>query len=94
MYLSVFLTDYSCQPFVIEMGAKSVIDNFFMAKYSAYSPYRLIQRECGFSNPVGASDAMARSLYCGMKPIASWDCEQANSLPTGGVFNLEFSPEG
>lgn len=37
---------------------------------------------------------MARSLYCGMKPIASWDCEQANALPTGGVFNLEFSPEG
>ncbi|CAH2045100.1 unnamed protein product, partial [Iphiclides podalirius] len=29
-----------------------------------------------------------------MKPIASWDCEQANDVPTGGVFNLEFSPEG
>ncbi|XP_047536841.1 DDB1- and CUL4-associated factor 10 homolog isoform X2 [Vanessa atalanta] len=76
------------------MGTKTIRDSSFMAKYSAYSPYRLLRRESGFENPVGASDAMARSLYCGMKPIASWDCEQANALPTGGVFNLEFSPEG
>ncbi|CAH2094729.1 unnamed protein product [Euphydryas editha] len=76
------------------MGSKTIRDSTFMAKYSAYSPYRLIRQESGFDNPIGASDAMARSLYCGMKPIASWDCEQANALPTGGVFNLEFSPEG
>ncbi|XP_031769256.2 DDB1- and CUL4-associated factor 10 [Galleria mellonella] len=66
----------------------------FMARHSAFSPYRLMRRETGFGTPIGAGDAMARSLYCGMKPIASWDCEQANALPTGGVFNLEFSPEG
>ncbi|CAK1583823.1 unnamed protein product [Parnassius mnemosyne] len=66
----------------------------FMAKNSAFSPYRLIRRETGFQNPIGAENAIARSLYCGMKPIASWDCEQANDVPTGGVFNLEFSPEG
>ncbi|XP_045453254.1 DDB1- and CUL4-associated factor 10 [Melitaea cinxia] len=76
------------------MGTKTIRDSTFMAKYSAYSPYRLFRRESGFANPIGASDAMARSLYCGMKPIASWDCEQANALPTGGVFNLEFSPDG
>ncbi|XP_059053270.1 DDB1- and CUL4-associated factor 10 homolog isoform X2 [Achroia grisella] len=66
----------------------------FLAKNSAFSPYRLMRRETGFGTPIGAGDAMARSLYCGMKPIASWDCEQANAVPTGGVFNLEFSPEG
>lgn len=66
----------------------------FMARQSAFSPYRLMDRETGFGTPIGSGDAMARSLYCGMKPIASWDCEQANALPTGGVFNLEFSPEG
>ncbi|KAJ2953423.1 hypothetical protein O0L34_g1011 [Tuta absoluta] len=66
----------------------------FSARYSAFSPYRLARREMGFATPIGTGDAMARSLYCGMKPIASWDCEQAGALPTGGVFNLEFSPEG
>ncbi|XP_022116509.2 DDB1- and CUL4-associated factor 10 isoform X4 [Pieris rapae] len=75
------------------MGTKCWNDSF-MARYSAFNPYRLIQRECGFPRPVGSDDAVARSLYCGMKPIASWDCDQYNALPTGGVFNLEFSPEG
>ncbi|XP_060805266.1 DDB1- and CUL4-associated factor 10 [Amyelois transitella] len=66
----------------------------YMSRYSAFSPYWLRDREMGYGVPIGAGDAMARSLYCGMKPMASWDCDQANVLPTGGVFNLEFSPEG
>ncbi|KAG7297816.1 hypothetical protein JYU34_018559 [Plutella xylostella] len=74
------------------MGSKGYSP--FMARNSAFSPYRLLRRELGFPAAVGAGDAMARSLYCGMKPIASWDCDQAQALPTGGVFNLEFSPEG
>ncbi|XP_061721757.1 DDB1- and CUL4-associated factor 10 isoform X2 [Cydia pomonella] len=69
-------------------------DSVFLAKYSAFSPYRLFRREVGFAPPLGAGDALARSLYCGMKPIASWSSEDANALPTGGVFNLEFSPDG
>lgn len=76
------------------MGTNSIDDKYFMARNSAYNPYWLSRREIGFNRPVGSGNALARSLYCGMKPIASWDCEQANSLPTGGVFNLEFSPEG
>ncbi|XP_061384395.1 DDB1- and CUL4-associated factor 10 isoform X1 [Danaus plexippus] len=76
------------------MGTNSIDDKYFMARNSAYNPYWLTRREIGFNRPVGSGNALARSLYCGMKPIASWDCEQANSLPTGGVFNLEFSPEG
>ncbi|XP_047994468.1 DDB1- and CUL4-associated factor 10 homolog [Leguminivora glycinivorella] len=74
------------------MGNKD--DTVFLAKYSAFSPYRLFRREVGFAPPLGAGDALARSLYCGMKPIASWSSEDANALPTGGVFNLEFSPDG
>ncbi|RVE53945.1 hypothetical protein evm_001348 [Chilo suppressalis] len=66
----------------------------FMARNSAFNPYRLWRKELGFGTPVGGGDALAKSLYCGMKPIASWDSEQSNSLPTGGVYNLEFSPEG
>ncbi|CAH0756527.1 unnamed protein product [Diatraea saccharalis] len=66
----------------------------FMARNSAFNPYRLWRKELGFGTPVGSGDALAKSLYCGMKPISSWDSEQSNSLPTGGVYNLEFSPEG
>lgn len=70
-------------------------NSLFMARNSAFNPYRLLNKELGFPTPVGAGDALSRSLYCGMKPIASWDSEQAtHSLPTGGVYNLEFSPEG
>ncbi|XP_026333283.1 DDB1- and CUL4-associated factor 10 homolog isoform X4 [Hyposmocoma kahamanoa] len=78
----------------IDLVYGSTDNSSFMARYSAFNPYRFIRRETGFGTPLGAGDALARSLYCGMKPIASWDYEQANSLPTGGVFNLEFSPEG
>lgn len=76
------------------MGNINKDNSIFMAKYSAFNPYWIRDREMGFQNPIGASDAMAKSLYCGMKPIASWDFEKDKSPPTGGVFNLEFSPEG
>ncbi|XP_075982572.1 DDB1- and CUL4-associated factor 10 homolog isoform X1 [Anticarsia gemmatalis] len=76
------------------MGNINKDNSLFMAKYSAFNPYRLREREMGFQSPIGSSDAMAKSLYCGMKPIASWDFERDKSPPTGGVFNLEFSPEG
>ncbi|KAJ0173533.1 hypothetical protein K1T71_010682 [Dendrolimus kikuchii] len=69
-------------------------DDAFMARYSAFSPYRLREREAGYPTPIGSGDAMAKSLYCGMKPIASWDSDREKCVPTGGVFNLEFSPEG
>ncbi|XP_050664142.1 DDB1- and CUL4-associated factor 10 [Leptidea sinapis] len=74
--------------------SKCVRDNTFMSRYSAFNPYRLFQREYGFSHPVGAGDAISRSLYRGMRPIGSWECDESNSPPTGGIFNLEFSPEG
>lgn len=76
------------------MGNINKDNSLFMAKYSAFNPYRLREREMGYRSPIGASDAMAKSLYCGMKPIASWDSERDKTPPTGGVFNLEFSPEG
>ncbi|XP_013171034.1 PREDICTED: DDB1- and CUL4-associated factor 10 isoform X2 [Papilio xuthus] len=66
----------------------------FMSRNSAFSPYRLLRQEIGLPTPIGAENALSKSLYCGMKPIASWDYEKDNDVPTGGVFNLEFSPEG
>lgn len=64
------------------------------AKHSVFHPYGLMYREFGNKKTFGIDDAVASSLYCGMKPIGSWDYEQVGALPTGGVFNLEFSPEG
>lgn len=66
----------------------------FMSRNSAFSPYRLLRREIGLPTPIGSENALSKSLYCGMKPIAYWDYEKNNDVPTGGVFNLEFSPEG
>ncbi|XP_063895759.1 DDB1- and CUL4-associated factor 10 isoform X2 [Helicoverpa armigera] len=76
------------------MGNINKDNTIFMAKYSAFNPYRIREREMGYQNSIGAGDALAKSLYCGMKPIASWDADRDKCLPTGGVFNLEFSPEG
>lgn len=69
-------------------------DDIFMARYSAFNPYRIRHNDMGYQRPIGYGDAMARSLYCGMKPIATWMSDNVNCVPTGGVFNLEFSPEG
>lgn len=77
-----------------KMGNINKDNTIFMAKYSAFNPYRIWEREMGYQNSIGAGDALAKSLYCGMKPIASWDADRDKCLPTGGVFNLEFSPEG
>lgn len=76
------------------MGNINKDNSVYMAKYSAFNPYRIRQRELGYQYSIGEGDALAKSLYCGMKGIACWDAEQDKIPPTGGVFNLEFSPEG
>lgn len=68
-------------------------EDLVVARYSAFNPYRLRCRDLGFQLPNGSRDAMARSLYGNMKPIFSWTCD-GTAGPTGGIFNLEFSPEG
>ena len=76
------------------MGNINEDNSAYLAKYSAFNPYRIRQRELGYQCSIGEGDALAKSLYCGMKPIASWDSDRDKIPPTGGVFNLEFSPEG
>lgn len=65
-----------------------------MERYSAFHPYGLFSRELGLPRSFGAEDATAASLYCGMKPVGLWDSDRMSLLPSGGIFNLEFSPEG
>ncbi|XP_026743342.1 DDB1- and CUL4-associated factor 10 homolog isoform X3 [Trichoplusia ni] len=76
------------------MGNINKDNMLYMAKYSAFNPYRMREREMGYNCSIGSSDALAKSLYCGMKPIATWDSDREKAPPTGGIFNLEFSPEG
>ncbi|CAH0594353.1 unnamed protein product [Chrysodeixis includens] len=76
------------------MGNINKDNLLYMAKYSAFNPYRMREREMGYTTSIGSSDALAKSLYCGMKAIATWDSDREKAPPTGGIFNLEFSPEG
>ncbi|KOC59249.1 DDB1- and CUL4-associated factor 10 like protein [Habropoda laboriosa] len=53
----------------------------------------LRQRELGIKFPLGHADRFHKTLYSSIQPVTSWD----HALPAaahGGVFNLEYSPDG
>ena len=53
------------------------------------------QRELGLPFPMGHDDRFYKTLYTSMQPITSWDhSEKVTSAIHGGVFNLEYSPDG
>ncbi|KAF4521056.1 hypothetical protein B566_EDAN008128 [Ephemera danica] len=52
----------------------------------------LRNRETGNSQPLGYTDAFSKKLYSTCYPYASWN--NANGNTHGGVYNLEFSPDG
>ncbi|KAG7191124.1 hypothetical protein KM043_007156 [Ampulex compressa] len=55
----------------------------------------LRQRELGIKFPLGHGDHFHKTLYSSIQPVTSWD--HADNLSTathGGVFNLEYSPDG
>ncbi|XP_032665782.1 DDB1- and CUL4-associated factor 10 [Odontomachus brunneus] len=59
------------------------------------NPRWLRQRELGVKFPLGHSDQFHKTLYSSMQPVTSWD--HGDNLTTarhGGVFNLEYSPDG
>lgn len=63
--------------------------------YGAYNALWVHQRELGFTPPIGAGDTFAKSLYSSMSLCAQWDAlKDSDGLMHGGVFNLEFSPDG
>lgn len=55
----------------------------------------LRQREIGQRPAIGSSDKFMKGLYTSILPCTSWDHKDSLhcALP-GGVFNLEFSPDG
>ncbi|XP_012261961.2 DDB1- and CUL4-associated factor 10 [Athalia rosae] len=55
----------------------------------------LRQREIGFKFPLGHNDRFYKTLYSAIQPCTSWDHgENLASAMHGGVFNLEYSPDG
>lgn len=74
-------------------------------KISAFSPLSknglnyhhkwLRNREIGHKNVPGTSDKMYREMYSTIRPIASWESYMSSKVAVpGGIFNLEFSPDG
>lgn len=59
------------------------------------NPNWLRDRELGVKRRLGFEDAFSEKLYYSLLPCNSWDQFQHTSNKIhGGVFNLEFSPDG
>lgn len=55
----------------------------------------LQERELGFKKRLGFADAFSNKLYSSLRTHDYWDQFQHTSNKIhGGVFNLEFSPDG
>lgn len=62
----------------------------------SFSNY-IAQRQIGFAKKktIGDEDQFYKGLYCNLLPNASWDHNDSSTgTMHGGVFNLEFSPDG
>nr|XP_031843052.1 DDB1- and CUL4-associated factor 10 [Nomia melanderi] len=53
----------------------------------------LRQRELGIRFPLGHADRFHKTLYSSIQPVTSWD-HALSPATHGGVFNLEYSPDG
>lgn len=55
----------------------------------------LRNRELGMTPKIGSSDRFMKGLYTSFRPCNYWDHNESlqNASP-GGIFNLEFSPDG
>ena len=56
-------------------------------------------RELGLKHPLGFRDRLYHKIYSSLQPLGSWDHSLASSSKqgnhfNGGVFNLEYSPDG
>lgn len=51
----------------------------------------VLQRELGLKFPLGFRDKLHHKIYSSLQPLTS---EKSGSNVHGGVFNLEYSPDG
>lgn len=65
---------------------------------SVFPDYEIRRRETGLKAILGYESGLKKSLYSSMMPCTSWDPEESDPkigcIGPGGIFNLEFSPDG
>lgn len=53
-----------------------------------------MRRERGLRLQCGIEDSIYNSIYGAFQPYTSWNSSSNSSSEYGGVYNLEFSPDG
>lgn len=63
---------------------------------SFFTESDLRRREVGFKCSLGWEDALKSSIYSSLKPFDSFSpiVDSKVNVFQGGIFNLEFSPDG
>lgn len=55
----------------------------------------LRNREMGHKPTPGTNDRVLREMYSTIRPISQWESFMSSKAAVpGGIFNLEFSPDG
>lgn len=54
----------------------------------------LLQRERGLKPKYGYEDSIYNSIYTAFEPYSCWNSSSEGCTEYGGVYNLEFSPDG
>lgn len=65
------------------------------SRHGGFNHSWLSQREIGSKPRLGFKDKFMKSLYSNIMPCSTWDYNDSveHSVP-GGIFNLEYSPDG
>lgn len=51
-------------------------------------------REQGLKHHVGYEDQIHKSIYTHLEPYSCWNSNTEQGSEYGGVYNLEYSPDG
>lgn len=54
----------------------------------------LQKRERGIKHSCGDEESIHKSVYSSVEPYSSWNNADEGPTEYGGVYNLEFSPNG
>lgn len=54
----------------------------------------LQERERGLRPRIGCEDNIYNSIYTAFEPYSCWNSNSDSGTEYGGVYNLEFSPDG
>lgn len=52
------------------------------------------RRERGLKHNLGYEDQIHKSIYTHLEPYSCWNSNSSTGSEFGGVYNLEYSPDG